>query len=105
MNLWLLIIISGIVTYGIRLSFIAAHGRIEMPEWVTSALAYVPMAVLSAIILPDVMMRDGAVNLTLGNVRWIAAIVAVLVAWRTKNMWMTIGVGMVALWALQSIVA
>ena len=39
MNLWILILIAGLGTYMTRLSFIAAHGRFEMPEWFTRALA------------------------------------------------------------------
>jgi branched-subunit amino acid transport protein len=102
-NLWLIIILSGLTTYGIRLSFIAAHGRVAMPLWATRALTFVPMAVLSAIILPEVVVRNELVDLSAGNPRWIAALLAVLVAWRTKNVWLTIAIGMLALYALQAI--
>jgi len=50
---WLIILLSGALTYGIRVSFIALHGRWQPPALFTRALRYVPPAVLSAIILPE----------------------------------------------------
>ena len=101
LGLWLTILASGLVTYLIRLSFIAVHGRVTMPGWFNRALTFVPVAVLSAIIVPELVMQDGAVNLSPLNARLVAGIVAVFVAWRTKNVMVTIIVGMLLLWGLQ----
>jgi branched-subunit amino acid transport protein len=103
METWLIIIIAGIVTFATRLSFIAAHGRFEMPMWFTRALMFVPVAVLSAIIFPEVLAHDGALHIALNNARMLAAIIAAVIAWRTKNTWLTIAVGMIALFTLQAI--
>ena len=102
LNLWLTILVAGLVTYALRLSFIIAHGRVEMPAWFTRALSFAPVAVLSAIILPELVTQNGAVNLSLGNVRLLAGVVAGLIAWRTKNVWLTIAVGMILLFLLQA---
>lgn len=101
MQVWLTIIIAGLVTYTTRLSFIAAHGRFEMPVWFRRGLVFVPVVVLSAIIFPEVLAHDGALDLSLGNARMFAGIIAALIAWRTKNTWLTIALGMLALFALQ----
>ena len=101
LGLWLTILASGLVTYLIRLSFIAVHGRVTMPGWFNRALTFVPVAVLSAIIVPELVMQDGAVNLSPLNARLVAGIVAIFVAWRTKNVMVTIVVGMLLLWGLQ----
>ncbi|MBF8282806.1 MAG: Branched-chain amino acid transport, partial [Anaerolineales bacterium] len=45
----------------------------------------------------------GALDLSLGNARLLAGGLAMLVAWRTKNVLLTIAVGMGALWILQAI--
>lgn len=103
MNLWILILIAGLGTYLTRLSFIAAHGHFEMPEWFTRALAFVPVAVLSAIIAPELLAPGGVQNFAFTNVRLIAGVAATLVAWRTRNVWLTIAVGMVALLGLQAV--
>lgn len=101
LNLWLTILACGIATFLIRLSFIAVHGRVTMPVWFTRALTFVPVAVLSAITLPEILIQNDAVTLSLWNPRLWAGLLAVLVAWRTRNVWATIAVGMAAMWALQ----
>jgi branched-subunit amino acid transport protein len=61
------------------------------------ALHYVPPAVLSAIIFPELLYSSGSFDLTLGNTRLLAGVVAILVAWYTKNTLLTILAGMAAL--------
>jgi len=103
MMTWLLIIGIGIATYGIRLSFITIFSKREIPPFVLRLLRFVPMVVLSAIILPQLVLLNNSLNLTLANPRWIAGLLAGIVAWRTRNVLLTIVVGMVALWVLQAI--
>ena len=104
LNLWLTIIACGIVTFLIRLSFIAIHGRVTMPLWFTRALTFVPVAVLSAITLPEILIQNDALNVSPLNPRLIAGIVAVFVAWRTKNVLATIAAGMAVLFVVQFLV-
>ncbi len=104
MNLWLIVIGMGLVTFGIRLVPIVLLGRIEIPLIAQRALRFVPPAVLTAIIVPELMYRNNQVDLSLTNVRLLAGLIAIVVAWRTKNALMTIGVGMIALWILSAIV-
>lgn len=96
--------IAGLLTFGIRLSFIALLGKVELPPVLTRALRFVPPAVLSAIILPEVLVRDGALDLRTGNVRIVAGVLAAVVAWRTRNVVLTIAVGMAVLWTAQALV-
>ena len=103
MNLWLIVIAMGLVTFGIRLVPIVLLGRIEIPIVVQRALRFVPPAVLSAIVAPELLMPGGEFNLSLGNARLLAGVIAMLVAWRTKNVLLTIAAGMIALWVLQSL--
>jgi branched-subunit amino acid transport protein len=100
-TMWIVIIVLGIGTYLIRLSFIVLFGRVEPPMKLQRALRFVPPAVLSALLLPDVLYRSGTFSLSVGNARLIAASVAALVAWRTKNTLLTIVIGMIVLWVLQ----
>jgi len=93
--------LAGLVTFAIRLSFIALLGRVEVPPLFTRALRFVPAAVLSAIIFPELVVRGGAVDLSPGNPRLLAGLVAAGVALRTRSVALTIASGMGALWALQ----
>jgi len=102
MTIWLIIIGMGIVTYAIRLSLIVLLGRINVPPTMQRALRFVPPAVFSAIIFPEVLRPSGALDISLGNDRLIAGVLAAGVAWRTKNVFLSIAVGMVALWILSA---
>ncbi len=83
--LWLTLIAGGVITYAIRLSLILAWGRVTLPPVLQRGLRFVPPAVLSAIIFPEILRPDGALDLSFGNVRLLAGVIAALVAWRTKN--------------------
>jgi branched-subunit amino acid transport protein len=100
---WLIILGMGLVTYAIRLSLIALLGRMDVPPVVRRGLRFVPPAVLSAIIFPELLRPAGALDVSFGNVRLLAGILAALIAWRTKNILLTIAVGMAALWILLAI--
>ena len=76
-------------------------GRIELPKPVLRALRYVPIAVLTAIIVPAVLIPDGErIVIGTGNSMLIAALVAAVVSWRTKSLLLTIviGMGMLFVW-------
>ena len=103
MNVWLTVLGAGIITFAIRLSLIALMGRVEVPPLIQQALRFVPPAVLSAIIFPELLVRNGALRLDPGNARLVAGAMAVAVAWRTRNVLLTIAVGMGALWILQAL--
>ncbi len=105
MQMFVTILAMGAITYSIRLSMFVLAGNRTLPPLMTRALRYVPAAVLTAIIAPELFMPQGALDLSLGNERLIAGLVAILVAWRTRNVLLTIGVGMVVLWVLQFIMA
>jgi len=62
---------------------------------------YVPPAVLSAIVFPELLLHHGTLNLSFDNDRLLAGLIAVLVAWFSKNTLVTILVGMLALLLLQ----
>lgn len=92
---YLAIIVGGfVVTFLERYPMLALAGRLKLPDPVTRALKYVPPAVLAAIIVPDVLLRGDALAIRADNARLVAAVVATLVIWRTKNLLLTIVVGM-----------
>lgn len=99
--IWLTLIIAGILTYLTRLSFIAMLDRWQLPPIVLSALRFVPPAVLSAIIFPELLIRGGNIDVSLQNTRLIAGLVAALVGWKSRNILLTIAAGMGALYLLQ----
>lgn len=103
MNIWLVMFFGGLITFGMRFSliYLLAEGRFQVPETMRRALHYVPPAVLSAIVFPELFLRDGALDISMGNTRLLAGLVAVLAAWFSRNTLVTIIAGMVALFLLQ----
>ena len=96
-------VLSGAATFALRLSFIALLGRIEVPPVLERALRNVPAAVLTAVVVPLLFYQDGALELSLGNERLLAGLIAVLIAWLTRNVLLVLGGGMAALWTLQAL--
>lgn len=101
--LWSIIVGMGVVTYAIRLSLILLLGRLKVPPLVQRALRFVPPAVLSALIFPELLLPGGTLMLSLGNARLLAGVLAGVVAWQSKNVLLAIAVGMMALWVLQAV--
>jgi branched-subunit amino acid transport protein len=104
MNIWLLMLIGGLITFGIRFSLIFLFGKFQIPETMRRSLHYVPPAVLSAIVFPELVYRSNQIDISLGNTRLIAGIIAILVAWYSKNTLITILAGMIALFLLQLVI-
>ncbi|KTG30319.1 AzlD domain-containing protein [Haloferax profundi] len=104
-TVWGVIVVAGVLTFAIRGSFVYLFGRIdEVPPQVQSALEYVPAAVFAALVFPAIIVPEGAVSLSLGNERLVAGTLAAIAAWYTERVFVTIVVGMGALWVLRFVV-
>ena len=83
------------VTFGIRYSFFVLGDRVTFPNWVRRALHYVPVAVLTAIVVPMVLLPDG----THWQFHWrnawlVGATTSGVMAWRRLPLLAAIGGGM-----------
>ena len=105
MNIWLVMLFGGLITFGMRFSliYLLAEGRFQVPETMRQALHYVPPAVLSALIFPDLFLHAGKINIALDNHRLLAGLAAVLIAWISKNTLLTIVTGLVVFFLLQAL--
>jgi branched-subunit amino acid transport protein len=91
------------VTFATRTSFFFLPQADRMPAIFRRGLRFVPPAVLSAILatmVSDPIARDG---LAAAWPQLAAVGLAAVVGWRTRNTWITIGLGIAALWAFQSL--
>ena len=98
---WLIIAGMGVITLAIRLSMILLLGRLRLSPGVSRALRFVPPAVFSALIAPALVRPAGPLDLSVGNPYLLAGALAAAVAWRGKNMLLTIAAGMTALLILR----
>jgi branched-subunit amino acid transport protein len=82
------------VTFGVRYPVLALVSRLTLPPVVLGALKFIPPAVLTAIIIPAVLMPAGRLEPGLDNGYLVAAVASALIAWRSKNLLLTIVAGM-----------
>jgi branched-subunit amino acid transport protein len=98
---WLLIVVLAIGTWSMRAFPIILHGRVPHPPWLERLLKHVPVAALTALVVPgSLYVREGSAY-AFAPARTIAAVCALLVAWKTKSVLATLAVGMGVLWAAQ----
>ena len=99
-----IIVTIGVGTYLLRLSFIGILGNRTMPDWAMVPLQYVAPAVLAALVAPAVLLRDNSIDLSpVTNPRALAALIALLIAWKTKSVAAVIVAGMAVVWLLQAL--
>lgn len=101
MKFWLITLLLGSLTYFGRASFILFFSHWEMPDWFQKALRFVPVAAFSAIVAPAILRPDGdIIDLSFTNLKLISALVAIVVAYFSRSIIVTIIAGMMTLWLL-----
>jgi branched-subunit amino acid transport protein len=103
-NEFVLITGMAIVTFLIRYPVLALSGKFKLSESFLQILRYVPPAVLTAIVVPAVLMPEDQLLLSYANARLVGAIAAVAIGLWQKNLLLTIVVGMAVFLGWQAIV-
>ena len=102
-NLWLVIWALGLGTFGLRFLFLGLVGDRKMPVWVLRHLRYTAVGLLPGLIAPMVLWPDA----TGGMLDWprlIAAIVTLVVGYKTKNIFAAILLGGICLYTIGQMV-
>ena len=100
--IWLVMIVGGIFTFGTRFVMLSGWVAHALPRWLIDALAFVPIAVLTAILVPVVLIDPATQQIiVIGNKRIVAAVVATIIALLTRNVIATISSGLATLWFVQ----
>ena len=89
-----------LITFAIRYSFFALPADRKFPAWVGRVLAYVPVAVLTAIVVPMVLIPDGrTLALDWRNAWLVGALASGFIAWRYNRLLLAIVVGFAVFYA------
>ncbi len=105
MLLWLTLLAVGVLTYILRVFFIASSDGRPGDTPLRRGLRFVPASVLVALIVPDLLLADGSLLISPANARLIAGLIAIAVAWRTRSILWTLLSGMATLLLLQALAA
>ncbi|MDA0369563.1 MAG: AzlD domain-containing protein [Proteobacteria bacterium] len=82
------------VTLLIKMSPLVLLGNRKLPRGVEDIMKHLPVAVLSAMVVQLLMVKDGALNLTFDDALVWAALPTVVTAVVTRNLFASIAVGM-----------
>jgi branched-subunit amino acid transport protein len=94
----LIVTAMAIVTAVPRVLPVGFLARRNLPEWLVTWLRYVPISVLSAMLVLDLFWRENGVEISpRANPMLPAAALGFLVAMRTRNLFATVSAGMGAL--------
>ncbi|WP_298858159.1 AzlD domain-containing protein [uncultured Sulfitobacter sp.] len=98
-TLWTVIIVLGLGSFGLRFVFTGLVGDRAMPDWLLRHLRYTAVAILPALVAPQVVWpvaTDGVFDIP----RAAAATAALLIGLVTKNVLMAVLSGAVTLYGL-----
>ena len=100
MIIWASIFICGFLTFLMRFLPISEFMPKTMPQLWVDAMRFVPIAVLTAIITPAILIPEGQDIMLTGNIRIPTAIIAILIALWTRSVVTTLIAGMSCIWLL-----
>ncbi|MGE8318042.1 MAG: AzlD domain-containing protein [Comamonas sp.] len=95
-ELWQIIAIVGLtaITIVTRAFFMIPERELPMPDWLKRGLKYAPLAALTAVIAPEVLMSQGQLISTLADARLPAVLCATVYYFKRRGILGTIIAGM-----------
>lgn len=98
MESWIVltILLMMIVTYVPRTAPLLFLTRFDLPKGVILWLKYIPVAVLSALLYPSILLPAGELDVSSSNEFLVAALPTMLVVWCTRSLFWTVVVGVLA---------
>ena len=95
-DVWTLLVVIGLalITAVSRSFFFLSDREWHLPHWAQRGLQYAPIAALSAVVVPEIVMTQGELIATWQDARIFAAAVGVVVYFAKRNVLLTILLGM-----------
>ncbi len=95
---WIIIIISGLITYFLRYSMISFIKKDMLSEKTRALLNYVPSAVFPALIFPAVLLENSGSFVVYNDPKIIGILIAMIVGYFSKKIIATIISGLIVYW-------
>ena len=100
MNIWISIIIAGVINYLSRLGSVLLIKPERLNENTKKILSYVPSAVFPAIIFPAVFFNENGTFVEISDPKIFASIIAIVVGYLSRNVIATISSGLISYWII-----
>ena len=98
MNIWISIIIAGVINYLSRLGSVLLIKPERLNENTKKILSYVPSAVFPAIIFPAVFLNESNAIVQINDPKIIGFIVSIIIGYLSKSIITTIISGLLSHW-------
>lgn len=98
LQFWLLTVVLALGTWAMRSLPIMLHGTVAHPPWLERVLKHVPVAALTALVVPGTLYLHEGDAYLFAPARLLAGVAALAVALRTRNVLATLIAGMTVLW-------
>jgi branched-subunit amino acid transport protein len=85
-TLWATLLGMFAATFLVRASFLVFGQRLRFPPALVQALGHVPVAVLTAIVVPEAIAPGGRLQLAVSNPYLAGTLVAGFIAWKSGRM-------------------
>ena len=83
-----------LVTYIPRMLPLVLLTKLNIPPLLLCWLKYIPVAVLASLLAPEILLNNNTLNISFDNTLLLAALPAFLIAFKTKNLFYTVFMGM-----------
>ncbi|MFM2479983.1 AzlD domain-containing protein [Celerinatantimonas sp. YJH-8] len=100
--IWFTICLMSVIVFVSRYLFLAPKLPLKLNAEAQKILSYSSPAVLTAIWAPIVLLHDDKLDISISNPYLIAAVIAALVAWKTRNVLITVVLGTVIFFSLMA---
>ncbi len=98
-----LILAMGLVTYLPRWMPLFVFSQRAMPRWLVEWLDLIPVAILSALVFPELLTNGAPRSLDILQAKSVVAIPTLVFALKTRSLGGTVIVGMLSFWALEKL--
>ena len=98
-----LLLAMGAVTYIPRWAPIFFLSRRQLPRWLVDWLDLIPAAILSALLVPALVLSGEPRTFSLLRPELWVALPTLIFAWRTRSLGGTVMVGMLLFWGAQKL--
>jgi len=104
LNIYLLIIGIAFFTYIPRSLPIIYLSKRDLPQGLKDWMKFIPSGIFAALILPNILIQDGSLNIGFTNIKLIASILVLIIALKKKSLGLSIAVGVTAITILNFII-
>ncbi|WP_378955352.1 AzlD domain-containing protein [Pelosinus sp. sgz500959] len=100
-EIFFIIIGMAVVTFFTRFASAILFRQTGVPVWFERWMKHVPTGILTALIIPTLLLPKGYLDVSTQNHYLLAGVVAILVAYRYRSVLVTMGVGLMVMLSMR----